>query len=184
MRARIVAVFAFSQRSGSVSVLRTILARVNIIYGILRKKMSTPPPDPHFFVTFRMIFLLTKQKGKFDLLPRATNTHLRGTFRPTSLPQRLVQSTQKQHRFFYTCTTCTKHAILTECSLLRAHFSRNERGHALRVCLPPGGRYRTCSGEGERAPPLVILISHRRTLPHPLTREPPPGGSLLFALAL
>ena len=89
-----------------------------------------------------MIFLLTKRKGKFDLPQRATNTHLRGTFRRTSLPQRLVQSTQKRHRFFYTCTTCTKHAILTECSLLRAHFSRNKRGHAKRVMMPRLVRHR------------------------------------------
>ena len=116
--------------------------------------MSTPPPDPQFFVTFRMIFLLTKQKGKFDLPQRATNAHLRGTFCPTPLPQRLVQSTQKRHHFFYTCTTCTKHAILTECSLLRAHFPRYRCGHALRVMMRTDAMFGGFTSRANRDSPL------------------------------
>ncbi len=80
-----------------------------------------------------MIFLLTKSKGKFNLPKTVGISKFDGGIRPTLLSQNLVQSTQKRLHFFYTCTTCTKHAFLTECSFLRTRFSRNAHKAKARV---------------------------------------------------
>ena len=70
------------------------------------------------FVTFCERFLLTKLGGKFDLPISAARTKIGSPSGGRTKRRFLVQSTQNQARIFYTSSTCTKHVIFTNSSLL------------------------------------------------------------------
>ena len=131
---------------------------VNFIYGVLRKQAAPNPIQRRNFVTFRIIFPRRFSKGNFNLLFCATEPLLFFRKNALSPSPKLVRSAQKRTRFFYICTTCTKHAILTNYSLFRSVFPSYEPLKASLFIFAPG-----CF-----CPPLTGSIA----FPDPLTQQP------------